>query len=497
MTAPMLAHSGDGCSSRWPGSLPRARISCSAKVEKRWKWPFGQGSVRSDRVALLGNGIDIRRFDRTRLDQRDLQTARKELGLVSRNQSSGSSDGWCVKKEFWIYSGRCASCGNSYRTFSFSSSGRPTPTEPDAIAPEVAKDFGVAPGCVFTGMRMDMPTLYALMDVFVLPSYRESFPRVPMEASAMGVPCVVTDIPGCREVVEHGRNGLLVPAGNAEESPAPSSRCSHARVWRSGWRRRVGRRPSRALTRSGSLRLSRRRMPARRERDSPPEARQGRSECWAASSRSRSPISLSDIFLQPGRQAGALFRTATVALCLLLPLLALVALLVRCTMGAPALFRQRRPGLNGAPFVILKFRTMRQPDERAARSTRMPIAWNAWANSRASSSLDELPQVINVLKGDMSFVGPRPAPHAVPHWYLPAQARRHEVKPGVTGWAQINGRNALSWDEKLAMDVGDVDHHSFWLDLKGIPARTIRVVVRRRRHAPGEVTVREFLGAEP
>ena len=154
---------------------------------------------------------------------------------------------------------------------------------------------------------MDMPTLYALMDVFVLPSYRESFPRVPMEASAMGVPCVVTDIPGCREVVEHGRNGLLVPAGNAEEFASAIltllTRAGVAqRMAQAGRQKAVESFDEERvfeIVKAAYARL------LRRERDSPPLARQGRSECWAASSRSRSPISLSDIFLQPGRQAGA------------------------------------------------------------------------------------------------------------------------------------------------------------------------------------------------
>ena len=186
---------------------------------------------------------------------------------------------------------------------------------------------------------------------------------------------------------------------------------------------------------------------------------------------------------------------ATTALNLLLPLLALVSLVVRSTMGAPVLFRQRRPGLNGAPFVILKFRTMRQQVD-AAIVTMDRDRLEGLGRFLRATSLDELPQLVNVLKGDMSFVGPRPLLMQYLHRYSPAQARRHEVKPGITGWAQVNGRNALSWEEKLAMDVWYVDHQSLWLDLK-ILARTVGCVVRRRSvNAPGEVTVREFLGSE-
>jgi sugar transferase EpsL len=186
---------------------------------------------------------------------------------------------------------------------------------------------------------------------------------------------------------------------------------------------------------------------------------------------------------------------AVAALSLLFPVLALVAFVVRCTMGAPVLFRQRRPGLNGEPFVILKFRTMRQV-EAAIGATEADRLGSMGRFLRATS-LDELPQLINVLKGDMTLVGPRPLLMQYLNRYTTEQARRHEVKPGVTGWAQVNGRNALSWEEKLAMDVWYVDHHSLWLDLK-ILARTVGWVVRRRGvNAPGEVTVREFLGSEP
>lgn len=187
---------------------------------------------------------------------------------------------------------------------------------------------------------------------------------------------------------------------------------------------------------------------------------------------------------------------ATVALCLLLPVLGLVALVVRGTMGAPVLFRQRRPGLGGAPFVILKFRTMPQSAEATPVASDIERLANPGRFLRATS-LDELPQLINVVKGDMSLVGPRPLLMQYLARYTPAQARRHEVRPGVTGWAQVNGRNALSWEEKLAMDAWYVDHVSLWLDLR-ILARTVGWVVRRRDvNAPGDTAVREFLGSEP
>jgi sugar transferase EpsL len=187
---------------------------------------------------------------------------------------------------------------------------------------------------------------------------------------------------------------------------------------------------------------------------------------------------------------------AATALVLLSPVLALVALVVRIAMGAPVLFRQQRPGRHGVPFTILKFRTMRQDggaDGPSADSARLDTV----GRFLRRSSLDELPQLFNVLKGEMSLVGPRPLLMQYLDRYTPEQARRHDVRPGVTGWAQVNGRNALPWEDKLAMDVWYVDHQSPWVDLT-ILARTFGSVLRGRGVSqPGHATVREFRGSEP
>jgi sugar transferase EpsL len=184
---------------------------------------------------------------------------------------------------------------------------------------------------------------------------------------------------------------------------------------------------------------------------------------------------------------------AAAAFVVLSPLMVLAALAVLCTMGAPVLFRQQRPGLQGRPFVILKFRTMRHPAGPSACSyaDRLSVTGKVLR----ATSLDELPQLINVLKGEMSLVGPRPLLMQYMSRYNATQARRHEVRPGITGWAQINGRNAVSWNERLAMDVWYVEHQSLVLDLQ-ILKRTIKSVIRRRGvNAPGEATMREFLGS--
>ncbi len=176
------------------------------------------------------------------------------------------------------------------------------------------------------------------------------------------------------------------------------------------------------------------------------------------------------------------------------PLLLGLALLVRWKLGAPVFFRQPRPGLGGKIFELVKFRTM--TNERDAQGQLLPDGqrlkpFGSWLRS---SSLDELPELLNVLKGEMSLVGPRPLLVQYLGRYSPAQARRHEVPPGITGWAQINGRNALSWEEKFKLDVWYVDHRSVWLDIR-ILFRTLASVCNRRGiSAPGAATMPEFLG---
>lgn len=160
------------------------------------------------------------------------------------------------------------------------------------------------------------------------------------------------------------------------------------------------------------------------------------------------------------------FAAALFLLALLTPVLLAAAFSVRVFLGRPVLFRQIRPGLHGQPFVFYKFRTM--DDACDAAGSRLPDAERLSRFGRAlrASSLDELPQLWNVLRGDMSLVGPRPLLMEYLPLYSPEQQRRHEVPPGITGWAQVNGRNALSWEEKFALDVWYVDHRSFLLDLK-------------------------------
>jgi lipopolysaccharide/colanic/teichoic acid biosynthesis glycosyltransferase len=184
------------------------------------------------------------------------------------------------------------------------------------------------------------------------------------------------------------------------------------------------------------------------------------------------------------------------ALVVLAPVMGLIALAVWRTMGRPVLFRHVRPGLHGKPFVMYKFRTMR--DLRDAEGKLLPdearlTPFGRWLRS---TSLDELPELLNVLRGEMSLVGPRPLLMEYLERYTPEQARRHEVKPGITGWAQIHGRNNLSWDERFKLDVWYVDNWSLWLDVK-ILWRTLWMVLRREGiSAQGHATMPEFRGSQ-
>jgi lipopolysaccharide/colanic/teichoic acid biosynthesis glycosyltransferase len=187
---------------------------------------------------------------------------------------------------------------------------------------------------------------------------------------------------------------------------------------------------------------------------------------------------------------------AVIGLIVLSPVIAIVAYLIRKRLGSPVLFRQVRPGLNGKPFEMVKFRTMR--DAMDANGNPLPDSERMTDFGRflRSSSLDELPELWNVIKGDMSLVGPRPLLMEYLPLYDKAQLRRHEVRPGVTGWAQINGRNALSWEEKFKLDVWYVDNQSLWLDLKIILRTIKKVLIKDGISAEGEVTMSKFSGSK-
>jgi lipopolysaccharide/colanic/teichoic acid biosynthesis glycosyltransferase len=320
-----------------------------------------------------------------------------------------------------------------------------------------------------------MPEMYSLMDILVLPSHREGFPRAPMEALTMGVPCIVTDVRGCREVVEHGRNGLLVPPGDVRALAAAIIELL------------ANRERAREMGAEG------RRVALERFDERLVFQRVGQEYTRLLREKARRRGGQASRVAYPGKRFLDL-AVALPALLVLSPLMGLIALLVRLLMGPPVLFRQQRPGLHGAPFTLLKFRTMTNARDEQGNLLSDAERLTPFGRFLRATSLDELPELINVVKGEMSLVGPRPLLMEYLDRYTPEQMRRHEVKPGITGWAQVNGRNALTWEEKLALDVWYVDHQTLALDLR-ILCLTIWKLLRREGIAhPGYATAPKFMG---
>ena len=186
---------------------------------------------------------------------------------------------------------------------------------------------------------------------------------------------------------------------------------------------------------------------------------------------------------------------ASLLLCTLFPILIILSYKIKKSLGSPIMFRQQRPGLNGKPFEMIKFRTMKDALDENGQPLPDEQRLNPFGNSLRSMSLDELPTLWNVVKGEMSLVGPRPLLMEYLPLYNETQTRRHEVKPGVTGWAQVNGRNAISWEDKFNLDVWYVDNQSFWLDIKILFLTVKKVLVKDGISQEGHVTMSKFQGA--
>ena len=182
------------------------------------------------------------------------------------------------------------------------------------------------------------------------------------------------------------------------------------------------------------------------------------------------------------------------AICFL-PITLIVAILIYIKIGSPVIFRQERPGLHGKPFYIYKFRTMTNAVDQTGKLLPDEKRITGFGKLLRKLSLDELPQLLNVIQGDLSLVGPRPLLMEYLPLYNSEQARRHDVKPGITGWAQINGRNAISWEEKFKLDIWYVDHYSFYLDMKILWMTVVKVVKREGVSQKGHVTMEKFRGS--
>lgn len=440
-----------------------------------------EGIVRADKIRVLlqgsGNGVDAsHRFDPARLDREARRKVRRELGIPDHAAVIGFigrivrekgivelAEAWREIREDWPEA-HLLLVG-------------PFETR-DPVPAQATFALQQDPRVHLIGEEWDTPPLYAAMDLIVLPTYREGFPNVPLEAAAMELPVVATRVPGCVDAVRNGETGLLVPARD------PRALAEAIRTY------------------LADPELRARHASAARERvlrDFRPE------DIWEALRReyldlldgSRAAPATSR---RGGRGASMLKRGmdvfgAAAGLLLLAPLLAVLGFLVRVWIGSPILFRQIRPGLHGRPFTIRKFRTMRAAWDEQGNPLPDEERLTRFGQFLRQTSLDELPELWNVLVGEMSLVGPRPLLIEYLPLYTPEQARRHEVRPGMTGWAQIHGRNDTTWEKRLALDTWYVDHHSLMLDLR-ILLRTLLKVIRREGISQrGVATMERFDGS--
>ncbi|HUP75136.1 MAG TPA: sugar transferase [Acidimicrobiales bacterium] len=424
------------------------------------------------KLTYLGNGVDLVRFDRNRLPPGTRASVRAELGVDDDEVVIGIVGRLVAEKGYPELFEAMRALGPRCVLVV---AGPDDPEKADALDRTLI-DRARADGVRFMGMHRDVERLYAALDVFVLPSHREGFPRAAMEAAAMALPIVATDIRGCRQVVTHGDNGLLVP-------PRDPVRLAEA---------------LRQLADDAGLRRTMGASSARRARIEFDE-RAVVTTVLDTYERALSERQPADRSRKRRRRTPRQFikrafdiATAGTALIVLAPVMGVVALAVLLRHGRPVLFVQQRPGLDGVPFRLYKFRTMRDacaadghplPDEQ--RLTRLGRLLRA-------TSLDELPELVNVLRGDMSIVGPRPLlPDYLSH-YTPRQARRHEVRPGITGLAQVSGRNATTWEERLTTDVWYVDNWSLGLDLRIVVRTVPRVFAGAGVRQAGHATMPRF-----
>ncbi len=402
-------------------------------------------AIPDRKATVVGNGVDLERF---RFDALGRSRLRAQWGVADEEVLVGGVGRLVAEKGVPELSAAAQQLAGAAR---FVWVGPDDEDKADRVAHSL-------PGVQLVGEHHDMPAVYSALDVFVLPSHREGFSRSAMEAAACGRSMVLTDIRGCREIGNDGEHVLLVPVRDSQA-------LAHAiasLVADPAQRKRLGaaaqRRATESFDQRAVARASLDTYAARLARAGGPRLA-GRSNGPGRDSLLRRAVDLA---------------VAVPALVLLSPLLVLLLAIVRLRMGRPALFRQERSGKGGRTFTIVKLRTMREerytgePD--ADRTSRLGHLLRA-------TSLDELPQLINVVRGEMSLIGPRPTlPEQVAR-YGPRERRRLEVRPGLTGWAQVNGRNSLSWPERIELDIWYIDHRSVWLDLR-IGVRTLARFLR-------------------
>jgi len=350
--------------------------------------------------------------------------------------------------------------------------------EGDCVEPEVRRFIESDPAIVRPGFVNDTAPYYALMDVLVLPTFREGFPGVPLEAQASAVPVVTTTATGAVDSVVDGTTGILVPVGDSDTLAKAIARLLADPELRTcmglAGRERMERDFHPQVVWDALTKLYRQLMS---QNIGPPAAFPLASRCSAAK-----------------RAFDLVF--AITGLMLLSPLLAAIAIVIRACLGSPILFRQERAGLNGSLFHCLKFRTMMDARDKDGQLLPDAERLTPLGQLLRSTSLDELPELINVIRGEMSLVGPRPLLSRYLERYSPEQMRRHAMRPGITGWAQINGRNALDWKRKFELDVWYVDNWTLGLDAKLLLQTVWKTFRKDGISQPGHATMEEFTGAK-
>ncbi len=329
------------------------------------------------------------------------------------------------------------------------------------------------PHVIKLGFVVDVSRYYHVFDMLVLPTYREGFPNVSLEAAAGSKPVITTTATGARDSVLPNETGLIVPIGN-----------------------------SLALADAMSYLLQNRSLALKMgiAGHSWVKAEFQSEQIWEATYRLYTSLYERRLKIKRNRSLvlKRLFDIAAsaIGLVLLAPVLLILYCLISRKMGSPALFTQQRPGLHGKPFTMYKFRTMTNARDMVGDLLPDADRLTSFGKWLRSTSLDELPELWNILCGDMSLVGPRPLLIEYLERYTPEQAQRHEVKPGLTGWAQVNGRNTISWEEKFDLDTWYVKNQSFFLDVKILLQTVLKVLKRDGISATGEATMPVFKGQQ-